>query len=139
MSPFRTDTNHQTVSFFTIFISHLYYFFVFPINFSAFFQCLNAPSFVISKCLFIYIGLHISLFSVFRDELNLNLICGRECLDANSQIGQMSLICAASKGHADFVRLLLEAGADKEVKDNVRVCFSTANLPYICPIFVSIC
>ncbi len=65
-------------------------------------------------------------FSIFRNELNLHLIRGRECLDANSQFGRS--VCAALTGHADCMRLLLEAGADKEAKDNVRVGFSTVNL-----------
>jgi hypothetical protein len=81
----------------------------------------------ISKCLSIYTGLRISLFSVFRDELSLNLIRGLECLDVNFQIGQMSIICAASNGHSNCVRLLLGAGADKETNDNVRVCVPLSN------------
>jgi ankyrin repeat protein len=41
--------------------------------------------------------------------------------DAKSQLGQTALQSAAEKGHTDCVRLLLEAGADKETKDIVRV------------------
>ena len=31
-----------------------------------------------------------------------------------------ALIIAAHRGHTDSIRLLLDAGADKEAKDNVR-------------------
>ena len=31
-------------------------------------------------------------------------------------------MCAAGKGHADCVRVLLDAGADKEAKGHVRLC-----------------
>ncbi len=39
----------------------------------------------------------------------------------HTQDGYTALIHAASNGHAACVRLLLDAGADKEAKDNVRV------------------
>jgi ankyrin repeat protein len=42
----------------------------------------------------------------------------------DSQYARTALMCAAAKGHTDFVRLLIDAGADKDVKDNVRVCLS---------------
>ncbi len=38
------------------------------------------------------------------------------------QGGGTALKTAAIYGHADCVRLLLDAGADKNAKDNVRVC-----------------
>ena len=38
----------------------------------------------------------------------------------NSQSGWTALIRAAENGHADCARLLLDAGADAKVKDNVR-------------------
>ncbi len=37
------------------------------------------------------------------------------------QNGYTALIEAAHKGHADCVRLLIDAGADKDAKDEVRV------------------
>ena len=37
-----------------------------------------------------------------------------------AQIESTALIRAAEEGHADCVRLLLDAGADKNAKDNVR-------------------
>jgi hypothetical protein len=42
------------------------------------------------------------------------------------QWGSTALTCAAEEGHADFVRLLLDTGADKDAKDDVRVgrCFT---------------
>jgi hypothetical protein len=40
-------------------------------------------------------------------------------------------MCAVSKGHADCVCLLLEVGADKETKDNVRVCVPSSNYVHI--------
>jgi ankyrin repeat protein len=38
----------------------------------------------------------------------------------NAQYGETPLMWAAEKGHADCARLLLNAGADKEAKSNVR-------------------
>ena len=38
-----------------------------------------------------------------------------------TQDGSTALICAAESGHADCVQLLLNAGADKNAKDEVRV------------------
>ncbi len=37
-----------------------------------------------------------------------------------SQDGHAALLCAIENGHANCARLLLEAGADMEAKDNVR-------------------
>ncbi len=39
----------------------------------------------------------------------------------SAQIGSTALIFAAHNGRADCVRLLLDAGADKDAKDKVRV------------------
>ncbi len=39
---------------------------------------------------------------------------------AHSQSGQTALICAATRGHADCVWLLLDAGADKDARGEVR-------------------
>ncbi len=39
---------------------------------------------------------------------------------AAAQRGNTALICAAENGHADCARLLLDAGADKNAKTNVR-------------------
>jgi ankyrin repeat protein len=44
-------------------------------------------------------------------------VCGGE---SDSQDGDTALIYAADDGHADCVRLLIDAGADKEAKNNVR-------------------
>ncbi len=46
----------------------------------------------------------------------------------DSQRGSTALICAALNGRADCVRLLIDAGADKDAKDHVRVgrCFVEA-------------
>ena len=33
---------------------------------------------------------------------------------------QVALVCAAEKDHSDCVRLLIDAGADKDAKDAVR-------------------
>ena len=46
-----------------------------------------------------------------------NFFCARS--DYDSQNGLMGLIWAANKGHADCVRLLIDAGADKEAKSEV--------------------
>jgi hypothetical protein len=42
--------------------------------------------------------------------------------DNFAQGGWTALIRAARFGHTDCVRLLLDAGADKEAKDHVRIC-----------------
>ncbi len=39
----------------------------------------------------------------------------------NAQGGLVALICAAASGRTDCVRLLIDAGANKEAKNNVRV------------------
>ena len=36
-----------------------------------------------------------------------------------AQNGRTALMCSAEKGHADCMRLLLDAGADKEAKTDV--------------------
>ncbi len=41
-------------------------------------------------------------------------------LCGGAQDGRTALILAARWGHADCARLLLDAGADKEVKSDVR-------------------
>ncbi len=41
--------------------------------------------------------------------------------DCDAQFGNTALIRAAGNSHADCVRLLLDAGADKEAIDNVSV------------------
>lgn len=40
--------------------------------------------------------------------------------NADAHSGCTALICAAENGHSDCVLLLLEAGADKEFRDDVR-------------------
>ncbi len=42
------------------------------------------------------------------------------CVDSDSQDGSTTLICSARNGHTDCVRLLIDAGAEKEAKSNVR-------------------
>ncbi len=41
--------------------------------------------------------------------------------ESDSQVGWTALMDAAAYGHADCVRLLIDAGADKEAKSDVRV------------------
>ncbi len=48
-------------------------------------------------------------------------VCWRGDTWELAQFGDTALIDAAACGHADCVRLLLDAGADTEVKDKVRV------------------
>jgi hypothetical protein len=49
---------------------------------------------------------------------------------SDSQDGRTALIYAAQYGRTDCVRLLIDAGADKEARNNVRVgrcqCFGEA-------------
>ncbi len=44
----------------------------------------------------------------------------RRIVQYTVQDGRTALMCAADIGYADCVRMLLDAGADKEAKDNVR-------------------
>ncbi len=43
-----------------------------------------------------------------------------DCGESDSQFGSTALIYAAACGHADCVRLLIDAGADKEATADVR-------------------
>ncbi len=45
---------------------------------------------------------------------------GGTFLHSRVQFGMTALMWAASNGHADCARLLLDAGADKEAKNEVR-------------------
>jgi ankyrin repeat protein len=40
--------------------------------------------------------------------------------ESDSQDGNTALIRAAAKGHANCVRLLIDAGADKDIRNTVR-------------------
>ena len=58
-----------------------------------------------------------------------------------SQNGSTALMYAAVYGHTDCVRLLIDAGADKDAKDWVRVgrCFGVGTLPFFTyPAFFSL-
>ncbi len=57
-------------------------------------------------------------------------------INVNPQRGETALICAAQAGYYDCVNLLVDGGADKEAKDDVRdmlwanmliSCFDTLN------------
>jgi hypothetical protein len=43
-----------------------------------------------------------------------------DCGESVSQYGYTALMYAAVRGHADCLRLLIDAGADKDTKSNVR-------------------
>jgi ankyrin repeat protein len=45
------------------------------------------------------------------------LLCGGK---SDTQDGNTALILAAEKGRTDFARLLINAGADMDAKNNVR-------------------
>ena len=47
-------------------------------------------------------------------------LCGGDMWHTRAQGRWTALIYAAAEGHADCVRLLLDAGADKDAKDQVR-------------------
>ena len=51
----------------------------------------------------------------------------RRNIDSHTQYGRTALMGAAEYGHTDCARLLLDAGADKEVKEHVRARRSTAS------------
>ena len=54
------------------------------------------------------------------------LRCVRKLLQRSPQDGSTALIHAAASGHADCALLLLDAGADRNIKNNVRVvCFNS--------------
>ena len=44
----------------------------------------------------------------------------------HTQSGWTALMCAAHNGHAECVRLLVAAGADKNATDHVRDCDHTS-------------
>jgi hypothetical protein len=53
------------------------------------------------------------------------------CVAANTlQRGWTALMCAAQFHRVDCVRLLIDAGADKDIRDNVRVGRCFAGMPY---------
>jgi ankyrin repeat protein len=60
---------------------------------------------------------HSKNYLSFISELALCVCVG----ESISQSERTALIFAASRGHVDCVRLLIDAGADKDAKDNVRV------------------
>jgi ankyrin repeat protein len=53
------------------------------------------------------------------------------CGESVSQDGETALICAAIFGRIDCVRLLVEIGADKDVKNNVHFMFSFLCCAYL--------
>ncbi len=48
--------------------------------------------------------------------------------DSDFQSGETALMCAAISGHADCGQLLIDAGADKDIMNDVRTgrCFAVA-------------
>ena len=66
--------------------------------------------------------IYITCFSAFGRCVRWDPVCGDGKI--NAQNGDTALTLAASNGHADCVHLLLEGGADKEAKNNVRVIFA---------------
>ena len=88
------------------------------------------------------VGETLNCFSIcFSDANECCRVCQMalaHCLggfDSESQHGTTALIWAAHNGHADCVRLLIDAGADKDAKDQVRVgrCFAEAPSRSISP------
>jgi hypothetical protein len=80
------------------------------------------------------IGVPLLLPSLRKIKLE-NFLFPSSCDDAewgggksDSQFGRTALICAAAHGHAACARLLIDAGADKEAKNDVRFgrCFDGA-------------
>jgi hypothetical protein len=59
-------------------------------------------------------------------------------LVSHTQNGSSSLMWAAACGHAVCVRLLLDAGADKEAKNNVRMQYSASAVECAC-VFEGMC
>ena len=49
-----------------------------------------------------------------------------------AQNGSTTLILAADNGHTGFVRLLLDAGADKDAKNNVRGQSAVSAVARVC-------
>ena len=58
--------------------------------------------------------------------------------ESDSQGGMTALMCATANGRADCARLLIDAGADKEVKDDVRVGRSCFISPFVLLLFCCI-
>jgi hypothetical protein len=78
--------------------------------------------------IFIYFSPHttltfpfIAIFSFFSKRFFLSIfVCDDGSAVSGSQCGYTALMEAAQWGHAECVRLLIDAGADKDAKDNVR-------------------
>jgi hypothetical protein len=62
-------------------------------------------------------------------------VCGSE---SDSQDGNTALMYAAEDGHADCVRLLIDAGADKNIGNNVRVSRCIAEAHYFISLLPSL-
>ncbi len=64
------------------------------------------------------------------------ICCGLIIFENNSnthaQSGKTALVVAAQRGHFDCVRLLLDAGADANVKNKVRVLFCIVAVRVLC-------
>jgi hypothetical protein len=73
------------------------------------------PSFTLFPCSYISVRefFHVCLLSLKYSHI----VC---CGDSDAQGGETALMLAAAYGHADCVRLLIDAGADKEAKNIVR-------------------
>jgi ankyrin repeat protein len=58
--------------------------------------------------------------------------------ESDAQDGSTVLIWAAANGHTDCVRLLIDAGADKEARNHVRVgrCLLSSAAPFL-PVLLS--
>ncbi len=96
------------------------------------------------------IGFDVSRFRVFRRRVRLRAFVfsnARDCHDLLcefwgdgcckfcyklAQNGWTALVYAGFRGRADCMRLLLDAGADKETKDAVRGCIAAFSSVCVC-------
>ena len=107
--------------------------------------CIFCPIALYNHSLFSLILCHLILYisiyivavhlQLFADSLTVDAACSRMSLRRwrhiwhiwRAQFGNQALIIAGYHGRADCVRLLLDAGADTEVKENVRASRSAAD------------
>ncbi len=67
------------------------------------------------------------------------LVCDVSCVGkSDSQHGSTALLYAVASGHVDCVRLLMDAGADKEAKTSVRVGYCSAEAYFLFSCFATL-
>ncbi len=74
--------------------------------------------------IFIFDSMFFASACMLVNYLNRYRLCAQwfiSGVESDSQTGWTALMRAAARGHADCARLLIDAGADKDARNNVRV------------------